>query len=418
MRRLATLTAAAALAVAFGFGGAAQAATTFVVDFDGVASPGDCDTGTADSTTIQGGIDLATSGASDTVEVCPGTYTEDLDIFKDDLELAGSGSGSTTIVGIATLPAASFPLAAPNIDIQANGVSVHDFTLQHPVVLLAEYSSGIVLDGTDIEISDNAFLVGAGDISQAIQSWASSPVGLADDISGLNIHNNTFSHLAPLPVGGHGYEGIFINPQINPEDSTNPISISNNTFSGELIRAITVDSRSFAVIHGNTISTIHGVEFTVLPRGIQLGRSGGTLANNMHVLKNSITAVTASGGVFVTAILVTSKATNVKVVFNAVVDAETGVEVAGDKNQIVNNSIATVGTSGVAGVALVAAFKNHVVNNRITCGNGDGVTIDGSSTRNNVIANRFSTCGATISDAISNTGGGTNKIKANKIVTP
>jgi hypothetical protein len=155
-------------------------------------------------------------------------------------------------------------LAVPNIDIQADGVSIHDFTIQHPVVAVDEYSSGIVLTGSDIEIYDNSFLVGAGDVSQGIQTWRddNAPAGLRD-ISGLHIHDNTFSHLAPIPVDGLGYEGIFINHQsdaVGDCPDSNAVIIENNTFSGELIRAVTTE-RSCTFIQWNTMATDHGVVF-------------------------------------------------------------------------------------------------------------------------------------------------------------
>ena len=98
---------------------------------------------------IQDGIDgVADNG---TVNVIAGTYAEDLTIDKT-LELAGADATTTTIKGVATVAAASFPLADANIDVLATGVSIHDFTIEAPDYVVGFYSSGIVVGGINATI--------------------------------------------------------------------------------------------------------------------------------------------------------------------------------------------------------------------------------------------------------------------------
>jgi hypothetical protein len=213
-----------------------------------------------DSNTIQGGIDAATDG--DTVTVCPGTYTEDLEIFKEvELEGVSNGSSPPTIVGVAEHDATGplgFPFCDdPPIDIQDSDVSIHGFTIQFPVSSTDKRTCGLILDGTDIEIYENEFQVGLGGfISLGIQTWAlliAQEPTATHDISGLYIHDNTFTNLNPLPIGGTRYAAIFINPQTNPEDTTNPVVIEDNEFLGELFNAVAVDDRSHVIVVGNNI---------------------------------------------------------------------------------------------------------------------------------------------------------------------
>jgi hypothetical protein len=88
-------------------------------------------------------------------------------IIEKGLELVGlkdtdDNANRPVIKGIDTVPAADFPLAMPNIDIQADNVSIHGFIIESPEVAANEYSSGIVLTGRNIKIYDNHFVVATG----------------------------------------------------------------------------------------------------------------------------------------------------------------------------------------------------------------------------------------------------------------
>lgn len=133
-----------------------------------------CDIIVNSDDTIQNAIEAAIEG--DVICVGLGTYTEDLTITIG-LELVGlkDSDGSNeddirpTIGGVARVDAGDFPLAMPNIDIQAGDVSIHGFIIQSPAVTENQYSSGIVLTGRNIEIYDNHFVVATGDVSQAFR---------------------------------------------------------------------------------------------------------------------------------------------------------------------------------------------------------------------------------------------------------
>jgi len=195
--------------------------------------------------TIQAAIDDANPG--DTIVVHAGTYEEDLTITVENLELAGNGPASVFIKGIAVEPWANWPLASPNIDIQANGVKIHGFTIQSPDVPDGHYSSGIVLTGTDIEIYDNIFVSNAtGDGGcVAIQTYRDNVTGYESDISGLNIHDCNFTG---SPAGG--YVGVFIN---HTNVGSGTATVQANNLTGNIAQGV-VTERSNTDIKNNTIT--------------------------------------------------------------------------------------------------------------------------------------------------------------------
>ena len=58
--------------------------------------------GGADSSSIQGGIDLATGG--DTVQVAAGKYGENIDFLGKNIAVIGAGANSTFLVGTGAGP--------------------------------------------------------------------------------------------------------------------------------------------------------------------------------------------------------------------------------------------------------------------------------------------------------------------------
>lgn len=214
-----------------------------------VSTPG---TGLSDES-IQAAVNAA--GPGDAIQVEAGRYIEDLSIATAGVELAGAGAGVSIIEGIATNPQTNFPLATPNINILAAGVSIHGFTILSPDAPAGEYASGLLVDSPNVVIYANEFLSRQGDpaptnandslTNVAIQTWAGMGSGKASNVDGLSIHNNAFDG------AGKGYYGVFINPQAEPV--LDAISILDNTFEGSIWRAIEVE-RSGAVVSGNSIT--------------------------------------------------------------------------------------------------------------------------------------------------------------------
>ena len=199
--------------------------------------------------TIQSAINSWEEG-DDPIEIPAGTYVEDLKIFdnKTGLELIGADKTTTEIKGIANEPVASGNLAVPNIEILADNVKIHGFTIEGPDYVAEKYVSGMLIDGKNVEIYDNNFVATKaeteGELAHAVMTYSKTAIPTAD-VSGLHIHNNTFTG-----SGAVGLEAIYINPQTG----TGTITIEDNEFSGAINIGITVESGN-AIVSGNTIET-------------------------------------------------------------------------------------------------------------------------------------------------------------------
>ncbi|MFH1325147.1 MAG: hypothetical protein ABIH49_00055 [archaeon] len=203
-----------------------------------------------DYVTIQEAIDAASAG--DVINVGAGMYVEDLTIITDNLEIVGEDKTITIIKGIANVPIASYPLAIPNIDIQANNVKINGFNVQSPDYVSGYYSSGIVLDGQNIEIYDNNLVTTqadtVGELAHAITTYSTTAIPSADS-SGLDIHNNSITC-----SGSYGCEAIYL----NPHTGTGTITINNNQFSGSVYTGVTSEADA-TITNNNIISSISGL---------------------------------------------------------------------------------------------------------------------------------------------------------------
>ncbi len=205
--------------------------------------------------TIQDAIDVAEEG--ETILVSAGTYEEDLKIIasKTGLELVGENKATTIIKGVANVHKDDWPLAVPNIEILADGVKIHGFTIEGPNYVPHYYASGIVLNGQNIEIYENDFVTteaaNTDELAHAITTYSKTAKPLAD-VSGLNIHNNTFAG-----SGAVGMEAIYI----NPHTGTGTITIDKNQFSGSVFIGITAES-------GNVDATKNEIDSDVIGKGL------------------------------------------------------------------------------------------------------------------------------------------------------
>lgn len=108
----------------------ASAASTLVVDDDAMGAPGNCGAVTPTFSSIQAAVTAASPG--DTIQVCPGTYTENVTVAKQ-LFLKGAKAGvdarTRTPSNESIVQAAASSLAV--FDLNASGIVLDGFTIRN-----------------------------------------------------------------------------------------------------------------------------------------------------------------------------------------------------------------------------------------------------------------------------------------------
>lgn len=252
--------------------------------------------------TIQEAINAAGPGAL--ITICPGTFEEDLTILgKDDLTLhcVNVKDSPAVIEGQATNNEGDFPLASPNINIQADMITIANCTITVPGGV-GRYGSGIVIGGKNNAITENHIICEAGDPGTVcLQTWNSAALeNVPSDISGSLFGLNDWT--CESSGGAFGCEGLFINPQYDDEDF---MSIVHNEFSGQFYRLIAV-ARPKVTVANNVGTTDKSPTdenedvFGRVPVGIKLfgagdsfgTRGGSNKANTTDslVLENRLTS--------------------------------------------------------------------------------------------------------------------------------
>lgn len=328
-----------------------SAAATWYVDGD-VSSSGD---GTSPLTAFKTITEaIAAASDSDVIQVYAGTYTEDFSITVPNIELVAAETG-VIIQGIAT---GQWPGQPANIDILADGVKIHGFTIKSPVVPSTpnEASATIILKGVDVKIYNNTFVssgLATTDLGQVnvIQTW--DVVNFATvDVSGLNIHDNVFTGDAD-----GGYVGIYV----NLDTGEGPVTISDNTFDGYVVQGI-VTERSNTDITGNILST--NAEPTDYGVGIgvwdtEFGITGHTLGISDVLVSGNTISGSSSG--FMRGIQIGT----------ANLQTLTGITV--EYNIVEDNGVGVIVRSSADGVIV---NNNDIVDNVMGVENQDAVELD------------------------------------------
>lgn len=328
--------------------------------------------------TIQNAID--TWDGSSVINVPAGAYTEDLIIpaNKTNLEIIGASKETTIIRGQTTGLNTAFPNAGTignsiaALEIQADGVHVHGFTIETPELADDKYAHLVLLDGSNIEMNDNIFnmksdggaIVDAvNDLGPvAIQTWTAANGGT--DIKGLNIHDNTFKEDDTKKLRKNGYYGIYLNLPADSDASSNRISIKDNTFSGKIWRAITTE-HSYVDIEGNTITTTNNDAWNY-GKAINVFQWAANTIQNVSISDNSISG-SLSSDAFLWGVTIgtggTDSFANINVSSNTLSDSDIAFNIYDDADKILfnnnvlsNNVKVVVNNDGVA--TLDARYNN------------------------------------------------------------
>lgn len=287
--------------------------------------------------TIQGAIEHASEG--DVIEVYSGTYNEDLNITKDNLVLKSATGANVKIKDI------EYNSSFPHINITGNNVKLNGFTIEGPEVPDGNCSKGIVVFGTDIEISNNVFVSFGKGACIVIQTDSDTNLSLRD-VSGLNIHDNNFQG---NPVDG--FIGIKIN-YTDPKYSTLPVNIQKNSFTGNILYAIVTERSNTNVINNQMSSSgISTIESTgvLISEATKKPQEGVNVYGN--IIKNFNTAGIIVGG-----------------------DSQVLKNININNNLIQNNQIGIKTRSSASGIKI---NNNTILSNiKYEVQNTDGYTLD------------------------------------------
>jgi nitrous oxidase accessory protein NosD len=295
-----------------------------------------CPTG-ATYTTIQAAITAATAG--DRIEVCAGTFTEQLTVTKS-VTIAGAGSGQTTIQ-------APSPLVASQDIVTVSG-------------------AGVVVDLGGVTIK------GPGPTNDC--SGLLSGVFVRDGAH-ASIHDDLITAIRNNPIDGC-QKGVGVRVGRAALSTSGTAAISGTTISGYQKGGIVVDGPgSGATITGNTI-TGAGPTDAVAQNGIQVSRAATATVTGNTISGN---AYTRAGGA--TGILLYSNLGAVTVSGNTFQDDDLGISVlnvSGGPVSVKSNKV----SGGDRGITLEATQGTLVEQNTVTGAATFGVFADGDSAGN------------------------------------
>lgn len=238
---------------------------------------GNCTSNPHQYPTIQAAVTATVNG--DTVEVCPGTYNEQVMI--------------TTAITLRNVP----HLASPTIAIPAGGAQQNTYMLP-PNQTFPAAAQILVAPSSPLTVNVEYLTVDGS--NNNIQTCGEELFGIYYQNAGGKIENNTTQNQM-LPSGYQGCqsgEGIFVE---NQTSGTPALTISNNTVGTFDKNGITVSyNGDISYIDDNTVTGI-GPTTVIAQNGIQLGFAatghikGNTVSNLAYIPCQGCTAYGSSG---------------------------------------------------------------------------------------------------------------------------
>lgn len=294
------------------------AASTLVVDDDGMASATNCDAGDAAPMTIQSAVNVANPG--DTIKVCPGTYSEKVTTNKN-LNFSGpqagvdARTGRTTpaneaVVGIST-GAFDLQLATPGTTtldgFTLTGATVNADT---PALLLSGGSNHLIVNNIIEGNSRGVFFTSPGTTFRRNRLNNTSD-GIFGGVDNVTVEENLFT-------GGHPNGAVNTtvgsgDPTVNNYRLINNVSNASGNFGvifatvGSLISGNTINNTTGSALFvggGNSSLTVQNNVFTGTQfQAIVVSDFGFGYGNNSNInfIGNIVTrAITDTGSGFAT----------------------------------------------------------------------------------------------------------------------
>ena len=307
------------------------AAATLVVDDDGAGASGDCDAGAVAYTTINAAIAAATAG--DTIEVCPGTYAENVVINKS-LTLLGAKAG------VPAGPGASMPGRGTDESIIAPPSATAG--IQYTP---SPHVPSSVVDGFTID-AGNATGINANPNASATYVWKNNIVmGNANACNG--VHSAFKSNRLPGgEISGNHMEGFGWGINVQSGSGALPGTITDNYFTGQTCGSIILGTGNAPgfIINNNAVESSAG--------SMVLG------SLDLHVTNNTIDG----GG---SAIFLHSTATGATITGNDLTSTSNGVR------QSLAFGPYTYGTPNEVHYNNIVGSTFYGANNEVPAGNQD-----------------------------------------------
>ncbi|MEX2275885.1 MAG: right-handed parallel beta-helix repeat-containing protein [Actinomycetota bacterium] len=373
-RLIRLLVASAAAALVLASVPAAQAATTLVVDGDGLAAVGDCNAVTpADSATIQGAVTLAALG--DTIEVCPGPYAESVTVSTPNLTILGAQSGvdaRTRAVPSSQESRVNPPATLAGFRLEANRIVLDGFTVRNATDNAGIYTSPLS-DGYQVQnniVTENTFglyLHSAGDQKSIVrfnrfadnnELGAAAGNGIYSDqgAKGILVRANTFSD--------HTNGAILFAYSPPAENADVIIQANRSTNDANFVNLF--GAFNFSILGNKTLDNVNADD---VAQGSAIrvgGQSDGVLIED-NVLRNA-----AFAGVAVRDDGFGTGVANVDIIANSVVNAESsGIDVSSAVPAVVQARGNTLRDNDVDGISFAVGTSDNSIRRNTSVDNGD-----------------------------------------------